>query len=320
AGQDRVGGGDGRFQVVQPLDGAERHAAHVLDEAEPQHGGDGPQLADRERGHLLERPHEPARIGEVDPAFGVRNERDDQLVHPRISGQRSAGELGQLAVIPAREALPHLADVLLHHMVVVEEPLAGGADLGILVHGAQQALACLGQDDAGTVEPAEQRRLPPRATGQALAARQGVGPLRQALGAEEFALDRPGEDALVRVGAAADQAGNEPVRRDRSDDWASVDGVGERLQRSRATSSATAEMSSAAAVMKISCCSRGLTGAGAAFPSYSDWSITLCAAATSSMPATKCRWWMTFSASGPGSKVASCAALSTAFLMSPPLR
>ena len=87
----------------------------------------------RERRDLLERGDEPADVLEVDPPFGVRDQGDGQLVDPRVAGQRAAGQLGQLAVVAARQALADLADVLLDHVVVVEQPLAGGARRPALV-------------------------------------------------------------------------------------------------------------------------------------------------------------------------------------------
>ena len=69
----------------------------------------------------------PLTLSSVDPAFGVGDKRDGELVHPGIAGERAAGELRQLPVVAARQALPYLADVLLDHVVVVQQPLTGGA-------------------------------------------------------------------------------------------------------------------------------------------------------------------------------------------------
>ena len=48
----------------------------------------------------------------IDPRLGVRDERDRQLVDARVAGERTARELRQLMVVPAREALVYLEDVL----------------------------------------------------------------------------------------------------------------------------------------------------------------------------------------------------------------
>ena len=61
----------GRLQLVEPLHRAERHPAHVLDQAQPEHGRHRPQLADGEGGDLLEGRDEAGDVVEIDPALGV---------------------------------------------------------------------------------------------------------------------------------------------------------------------------------------------------------------------------------------------------------
>ena len=50
-----------------------------------------------------------------------------------------------------------------------------------------------------------------------------------------------------------------------------------------------------------------------------DCCITRLPAITSRIPASRCRWWIAFNASPPGSLAAAIAAFNTAFRMSPPL-
>src|SRR4029079_19160124 len=121
-----------RCRPLCPPYRAERHAADALDEPEPEHRGQGPELADPERDHLLERRDETGQIVELDPGFGVGDERDGDLVDPGIPRERSGGEFGQLAVVLPREALANLEDVLLHHVQVVEQPFPGGPDVVVL--------------------------------------------------------------------------------------------------------------------------------------------------------------------------------------------
>ena len=106
---------------------------------------------------LLERaPTKQSTFSSVDAPLGVRDQRDRQLVDARIAGERSAGELRQLAVVAARQALAHLADVLLDDVEVVEQPLAGRADVGPVVGGGGEPGVGLVQDAAGLVQPGEQ--------------------------------------------------------------------------------------------------------------------------------------------------------------------
>jgi hypothetical protein len=115
-----------RLQLLQPPDRPEGHPPHALDEAQPQHRGERPELADPEWRDLLERPDEAVQILELDPGLGMGDQGDDDLVDPGEAGQPPAGQLRQLAVVTPGQALPHLQDVLLNHVQVVEQPFAGG--------------------------------------------------------------------------------------------------------------------------------------------------------------------------------------------------
>ncbi len=199
----------GRLQIVEPLHGAQRHPAHVLDQAQPEHRGHRPELADGEPRHLLERLDERADVVEADPALAVGDERDRQLVDPRVARQRAGGQHRQLAVVAAGEALLHLTDVLLHHVIVVQQPLAGGADVGAAIGGGGELGVRVIQGAAGVVEPGEERRAPPvrRHLREPLPRGHVLGPLGQVLGAEQLAADRAGQQIVADVGARSESAG-----------------------------------------------------------------------------------------------------------------
>ena len=99
----------GQGELLEALDGAERHSTHVLHQPEPEHRRQRPELADGERCHLLERGGEGADVLRVEPALGVGDETDRQVVDPRVTGERTVGEVGQLPVVPARKILADLA-------------------------------------------------------------------------------------------------------------------------------------------------------------------------------------------------------------------
>jgi len=109
-------------------------------------------------------------------------------------------QLRQFPVVAARQALPHLADVLLHHVVVVEQPFTGGADVQGTVRGGEPALGFL-EDPAGSVEPREKWGPSPSPSSdrQALTGGDLPGPLGQALGAEQLAPDGAGEPILAGI-------------------------------------------------------------------------------------------------------------------------
>ena len=147
-------------------------------------------------------------VVEVDAALAVADQRDGQLVDPGIAGQGAGGQLGQLAVVAAGQALPHLADVLLHHVVVVEQPLAGRTHVGTpsligvgVARGGEPAVGVF-QDAPGVVEPGEERGAPDRPLDrQPLTGRHLLGPLGQVLGAQQLAADGAGEAILAGIRA-----------------------------------------------------------------------------------------------------------------------
>jgi hypothetical protein len=109
--------------------------------------------------------------------------------------------------------------VVLHHVIVVEQPFAGGADVQAPVGGGAEARVGALEDAPGAVEAVEERRPPagPFSPVEPLPRREGMGPLAQMLGAEQLATDGTGEQVLASIGTAWDDAGSEPGRLERSD-------------------------------------------------------------------------------------------------------
>jgi hypothetical protein len=143
------------------------------------------------------------------------DEGDDQLVDARVSGEGPARELGELAVVAARETLPYLADVLLDDVEVVEQPLARRSDVGVAVGGVGEPGVGVVEDAPRVVEAREQARAGPPARGEALLAGDGARALAQVLGAEQLAADGAREQVLRRSVSPEEQAGEEAGRRDR---------------------------------------------------------------------------------------------------------
>jgi hypothetical protein len=61
--------------------------------------------------------------------FGVRDQLDCDFVSARIPGERSCGQLGQLFVVALRQTRPDFSDVLLDDVEIVQQPVAGRADI-----------------------------------------------------------------------------------------------------------------------------------------------------------------------------------------------
>jgi hypothetical protein len=106
--------------------------------------------------------------------------------------------------------------MLLDHVVIVEQPLAGGADVDATVGGGGEAGLRIVQDAAGPVQSGEERGAPPGAPGgESLALGQVLRAFGQVLGAEQLAADGPGEEGLGRVRAAGENTGEESGRSQR---------------------------------------------------------------------------------------------------------
>jgi hypothetical protein len=107
-------------------------------------------------------------------------------------------------------------------MEVVEQPLAGGADvdaaIGTAVGGRGKPRVRVLQDVAGTGEAGQERGAPPAAPGgQALPRGEGLRALTEVLGPQQLAADGAGEKVLPGRGAARDKAGEKAGRLQRRD-------------------------------------------------------------------------------------------------------
>ena len=152
----------GELDFARARRDAKRHAADVLDQTEPEHRGNRPQLTDGEERHALELAREQVDRRELEVSLGVRNQLDRQLVDARIAGERSGCQLRQLAIESARHARPDLANVLEDHIPVVEQPFAGGRDVHAAIAGERELATSLVEDAAGFGEPREERAGPKR--------------------------------------------------------------------------------------------------------------------------------------------------------------
>jgi hypothetical protein len=92
--------------------------------------------------------------------------------------------------------------VLLDDVVVVEQPVAGGADVDPAVGGGREPDLRIVQDAAGPVQAGEERGATAGGPeGEALALGQVLRALAQMLGAQQLAADGPGEEGLASARA-----------------------------------------------------------------------------------------------------------------------
>ena len=146
----------GQDELLETLDGAERHPPHVLHQPEPEHRRQRPELADGERCHLLERGGEGADVLCIEAPLGVGDELDRQVVDPGIPGERSVREVRQLPVVPARKILADLGDVVLDDVEVVQQPVPGRTDVERRRLGGDPGVRVL-EDGESPVEPTQER-------------------------------------------------------------------------------------------------------------------------------------------------------------------
>ena len=166
-----------------------RHAAQVLDEGQPHHDRDGPQLADGEGRHRLVGRHESAEALRVQPAVPVRDGLEREVVDPREPGRRPRGQARQFAAVARREVPPCRADLLLDQVEVVEQPLPGRRDAPVVVHGLRQQRPHGGEQRLVLREALQEgvraaRRAQPMGGGQYLAVQ------RHLLAAEQLRAQR----------------------------------------------------------------------------------------------------------------------------------
>ena len=141
---------------------------------------------------------------EVDARFGVRDQRDGHLVHPGIPRQRTAGQLRQFAIVAAGQARPHFLEVLLHNVVVVEEPF--GRPARSRPHVRRRPAAGHAHPERMrrvSVETGEETRGPqrPDRRGQLLSACNGARARGEVISTQQLTANRPREEFVGGFGA-----------------------------------------------------------------------------------------------------------------------
>ncbi len=221
--------------AVAEAGGDERaDAAQVLDQRQPEHDGNRPQLAEPQRLHALVGGDEARQRAAREPAVAVRDHLQRQRVDARLAGlrgvrgragdgaapaagrvrlvgrrlrrRRLAEQARQLAAVALREVAPRGAHLLLDEIEVVEQPFGrrrhaplGGGGGGELAVDADQHALVVGQ-------PGEQP-VGQRLVGDAVAGGQAAGMLRHLLGAVELGAQR----LVAHRGARRLRLGSQPV-------------------------------------------------------------------------------------------------------------
>ena len=109
-----------------------RQAPEILHEHHPQGDRDRPELADRQRLHALVGAHEPTERLRVKPAVRMGDERPGQPIDARIALEVTLSQLRQLSVKAGWQVVTDLAQLFVHNVVVVDQPLCRRCDRALL--------------------------------------------------------------------------------------------------------------------------------------------------------------------------------------------
>ena len=212
ADQQFVGQCIGRRPVAaRPLHPV-RQPAQVFQQDEAQERRHRPDLADVQRPAALVALHHGGEIGQVEGGIPDGDELPSQRQHPRHRSAVGQRHLRQVAVEARREVTAQVAEVLLHHVMVVEQPFRRRGDQGLVARRRLDGKV-VGQDGGlvvlhprEDVEGAKLRQGGPRAR-QLLPrpAQRGPGPERDA--------DRRGGRVRCHAGASCGQGRRGTVAR-----------------------------------------------------------------------------------------------------------
>jgi hypothetical protein len=111
----------------------------VVDQRQLEHARPGPQLADAQRCHGLERVHEPVEPLRVEACVAVAEQFHRHREHTRSPRAPAHGELGQLAVVTRRQVAADLAQLPFDQVEVVEQPLGRRRTSLAVPHVARRA-------------------------------------------------------------------------------------------------------------------------------------------------------------------------------------
>ena len=199
--QQAVGDPIRRFTGFPAAHDLLREAAEVVDEEDPQADRDRPELADRQRLHLLIGHHHAPQALRVEPAVRVGDIRPGEAHDAGEACKMALRELRELVVVVSGQVVADLAELLVDDREVVDEPFGGGGDGAFVLDRASQNAVRLQQDAAVLGDPGLDGVSPARRIRDLLGGGQGLGMLLQTFHAEEL-----GEDRLFEPGLPADMS------------------------------------------------------------------------------------------------------------------
>src|SRR5581483_2774210 len=169
------GKGPGRVAFLLGAKDLRGQPAKSLDQRQPQHDRNRPELADRERRDVLIGIHEAPQNVLIEPSGRVRDEVVGDDVHPRVAPPASVRQRRQLVVVLARKISTDFLDLRADDVVIVAEPLLGRS-LHLVADAFLRELPVHILETAGVpLEARQQLASRPLAFGDMMARRQFAG-------------------------------------------------------------------------------------------------------------------------------------------------
>src|SRR5438128_1208605 len=119
----------------------------------------------------------------------MRNEGPRDAEHPRISSERSVGQLRQLPIVAGRQIVTNFADLLFDKVVIVKQPLGGRRHRVPLAGRASDGAVCFEENRLVVLQPHREGSAGHRPRGRLLGRGKALGMLLQTFDAEKFLVD-----------------------------------------------------------------------------------------------------------------------------------
>ena len=119
--------------------------------------------------------HEPAQHVGVETTVRMSNEGPCDAKHPRISSERSVGQLRQLSIVAWRQIVSNFADLLFDEVIIVEQPLGGRRHRVPLAGRASDGAICFEENRLVVLQPHREGSAGKRARGNLLGSGEALG-------------------------------------------------------------------------------------------------------------------------------------------------
>ncbi len=184
-----VGPAVGELALADRRGDAHGDAAQVLDQRQPQHDRDRPQLAELEHLDGLVRRDEAGQRAAAQATVAMRDGLQRQVIDPRQPRRRPGGQARQLAAVARRQVQLRGAYLFLDEVEVVEQPFAGRRDRPLQLGQARQLRRDVGQHRP-VRRKARQQAVGGTGEDELVRRREALAVLRHLVGGEQLRSQR----------------------------------------------------------------------------------------------------------------------------------